>query len=268
MTSSEQDQYEPAATDRRLNPGDVQTVRFSNGSMLHPGYNEVEVDRLLNRVAQELARLHAEKAELRDHVHDLQAQLEDAEAVPVREAPSDQAVRLLATAQQTADDYVAEAEDFSRQMTADARSRYEEQMRNARESAGAIIQAAHEQAAHMTGMGERPVAAEPVGRTATTAELEEQVAYLKAFAQACRTQLRAYLEALLTDVESEWGKADPVALPQAPIRTPAQRGAPQSENPVAETGSEPTNVAREMPLSDSTSEHPIVTAEEVEARRR
>ena len=41
------DQYDPAKTERRLNPGDVQSVRFSNGSMLHPGYNEVEVDRFL-----------------------------------------------------------------------------------------------------------------------------------------------------------------------------------------------------------------------------
>jgi DivIVA domain-containing protein len=262
---TEQDQYEPAETARRLTPGDVQSVRFSNGSMLHPGYNEVEVDRFLNRVAQELARVHAEKAALRDQVHALQAQLEDAEAVPVPEAPSDQAVRLLATAQQTADDYVAEAEDFSRQMTADARARYEEQLRHARETAGAIIQAAHEQAAHMTGTEERAVAAEPVGRSATTAELEEQVAYLKAFAQACRTQLRAYLEALLSDVESEWGNANPTALPQSPIRTPAQRGAPHTESAVVEV--DPTNVAREMPLSDSTSEHPIVTAEGMEAHR-
>src|SRR3954466_4024633 len=254
MTSPEQDQYEPAETDRRLNPGDVQTVRFSNGSMLHPGYNEVEVDRFLNRVAQELARLYAEKAELRDHVHALQAQLEDAEAVPIPEAPSDQAVRLLATAQQTADSYVAEAEDFSRQMTADARARYEEQLRHARETAGAIIQAAHEQAAHMTGTEERPAQAEPAQRSATTEELEEQVAYLKAFAQACRTQLRAYLEALLTDVESEWGRADPGSLPAAPLRTAAHRS--DRESAPAAPPPATLNVAREVPLSDSTSEHP------------
>jgi DivIVA domain-containing protein len=265
MTTPEQDRYERAEIDRRLNPGDVQSVRFSNGSMLKPGYNEVEVDRFLNRVAQELARLLAEKAELRDHVHALQAQLEHAESLPVPEAPSDQAVRLLATAQQTADSYVAEAEDFSRQMTADARARYEEQMRNARETAGAIIQAAHEQAAVMTGIDERTATAEPATRGASTAELEEQVAYLKAFAQACRSQLRAYLEALLSDVESEWGNANPAALPQAPIRTPAQRGVPRPEKAVVE--GQPTNVAREMPLSDSTSEHPIVTAESARARR-
>jgi DivIVA domain-containing protein len=263
MTSDEQ--YGPPETDRRLTPGDVQSVRFSNGSMLHPGYSEAEVDRFLNRIAQEIARLHAEKAELRDHVHALQAQVQDA-VVP--EAPSDQAVRLLATAQQTADQYVAEAEDFSRQMTADARVRYEEQLKQARETAGAIIQAAHEQAAHMTSGGGERSAAEPAGSGATTEELEEQVAYLKAFAQACRTQLRAYLEALLSDVESEWGRADPSGLPSAPIRTPALRGVPQAEGGPAPDQTVPTNVAREMPLSNSTSEHPVVTPEgAVEVRR-
>ena len=48
-------------------------------------------------------------------------------------------------------------------------------------------------------------------------------AYLRAFGQATRTQLRAYLEALLADVEREWGSADPAGVPQEPYRTPAQR---------------------------------------------
>jgi DivIVA domain-containing protein len=248
---------------RRLSPNDLHNVQFSRGTMLRPGYNEEEVDRFLNRAAQEVSLLHAEKADLRHQVRALQDQVEES---VTQEAPSDQAVKLLATAQQTADQYVSEAEDFSRQMTADARARYEESLRTARESAGAIIQAAHEQAARMTGGG-APAATEPAtparSGSATTEELEEQVAYLKAFAQACRTQLRAYLEALLTDVESEWGRAEPSALP--PIRTPAQRAAPAAEQ--AAQG----NVAREMPLSDSTSEHPIVTAEgsvEVVEQRR
>ncbi|MGY1808821.1 DivIVA domain-containing protein [Blastococcus sp. SYSU D00669] len=243
---------------RRITPADVQSVRFNRGTMLRPGYNEEEVDRFLNRTAQELARLYAEKAELRDQVHHMQQQVEDA-STPV--PPSDQAVRLLATAQQTADAYVAEAEDFSRQMTADARARYEEQLKHARETAGGIIQAAHEAASRMVGGEPAGVAEAAPQRSATTEELEEQVAYLKAFAQACRTQLRAYLEALLTDVETEWGRAEPSALPQAPLRAPAQRTAPISEARPA-----PGNVAREMPLSDSTSEHPVVTAEVIEHR--
>jgi DivIVA domain-containing protein len=238
------EQHQTGERGRRLSPNDVHNVQFTRGTMLRPGYSEEEVDRLLNRVAQELAQLMAEKAELRDQVRALQAQVEE---VVTQEAPSDQAVRLLATAQQTADQYVAEAEDFSRQMTADARARYEEQLRTARETAGAIIQAAHEQAARMAGEGGQPVVEAAPRASASTEELEEQVAYLKAFAQACRTQLRAYLEALLTDVETEWGRAEPSALPAAPLRTPAQRGVQA-----------PDNVAREMPLSDSTSEHPVV----------
>jgi cell division septum initiation protein DivIVA len=168
------------------------------------------------------------------------------------EPPSDQAVRILASAQQTADAYVAEAEEFSRQMATDARAQYEQLLRRARESAGSIIQTAQEAAAKVAG-GAAP-AAENAERP--TEQLEEQVAYLRAFAQATRTQLKAYLEALLADVEQEWGRADPGAVQQPLLRAPSQRTAPPVEaSPV------PTNVAREMPLSDSTSEHPVVPTE-------
>ncbi len=242
----------PLEGGRRLTPGEIQTARFPRGSMMRPGYGEEAVDHFLGRVALEIGRLHAEKAELRDQVHALRGQVEDA-AKPV--PPSDQAVRLLATAQQTADSYVAEAEEFSRQMAADARARQEEQLRHARETAGAMIQAAQEAAARMVADGGVPAESVPAR---STEELEEQVAYLKAFGQAVRTQLRSYLEALLTDVETEWGHADPAALPQAPLRAVAQRPAAD----VAVQG----NVARDMPMSDSTSEHPVVTAEVLEPR--
>ena len=203
-------------TGRGLTPADLHGVRFTRASMLHPGYVEAEVDRVMHRVAEELARNLAEKAELRDQVRALQAQLQGATA---HEPPSEQAVRILASAQQTADNYVAEAEKFSRQVTGEARAEYEEAVRLARENAGAIIQAAQEAAARLTG----PAPDGPdQGGGRSVAELEEQVAYLKAFGQACRVQLRSYLEALLSDVENEWGRADPVALP-VPPRAPARR---------------------------------------------
>jgi len=250
------DEYGQARAGRRLTPGDVRNVQFARATMLRPGYNDVEVDRFLDRMAEELAQLHAEKAELRDEVHVLRDQVAGAAAV---EPPSDQAVRILATAQQTADGYVAEAEDFSRQMTADARAQYEEQLRRAKESAGEIIHAAQEAAARMVGGAPAVPAEGGSGGERTTQELEDQVAYLKAFAQACRVQLRAYLEALLTDVESEWGRADPGSLPQAPIRATSHR--PEVSR----------NVAREVPLDDSTSERPAVAkgeGAEVATRRR
>ena len=221
------------SAERRLTPADVRNVRFSRGSMLSPGYDLDEVDRFLGRVGHELMRTTQEKAELRDRVQELQRQLGE---VRSPEPPSDQAVRILASAQLTADNYVAEAEEFSRQITSDARAQYEEQLRQARESAGVIIQAAHETAARMTREGAAPRDQDG----ASVEELQEQVAYLKAFGQAVRTQLRSYLEALITDVESEWGKAHPGALPGRPLTVPAQRTA---------AGYEP-NIVAEVPPAD------------------
>ncbi|MFD2091062.1 DivIVA domain-containing protein [Blastococcus deserti] len=201
---------------RPITPADLHSLRFPRASMLHPGYVDTEVDRVMHRLAEELARHIAEKAELRDRVRALQAQVEDAAA---QAPPSEQAVRILASAQLTADNYVAEAEEFSRQVTSEARAEYEAAVRQARENAGAIIAAAQEAAARISAG--TPAGADAPARSVE--ELQEQVAYLKAFGQACRTQLRSYLEALLSDVETEWGRADPAALPQEPPRPPAQR---------------------------------------------
>src|SRR5829696_822519 len=134
--------------ERGLSPADLQNVRFTRASMLRPGYVDTEVDRVLSRVAEELGRLYAEKAALRDQVRSLEAQVD---GVVIPEPPSEQAVRILASAQQTADNYVAEAEEFSRQVTSEARAEYEEAIRLARENAGAIIQAAQEAAARIGG---------------------------------------------------------------------------------------------------------------------
>ena len=236
--TTEHDVSEPE--DRGLSPADLHNVRFTRGSMLRPGYVDTEVDRVLSRVAEELGRLYAEKAALRDQVRSLQAQVD---GVVIPEAPSEQAVRILSSAQQTADNYVAEAEEFSRQVTSEARSEYEELTRQARENAGAIIQAAQEAAAKVSGGA---AGVDPAGQHSVE-ELQEQVAYLKAFGQATRTQLRSYLEALLNTVENEWGRADPAALPPAPPRPPAQRSGTTFEaNTAAES---PPDDAEELPAA-------------------
>jgi DivIVA domain-containing protein len=231
------------ANDRGLTPADLQNVRFTRASMLRPGYLDTEVDRVLSRVAEELGRLYAEKAALRDQVRSLQAQVE---GIVIPEAPSEQAVRILSSAQQTADNYVAEAEEFSRQVTSEARAEYEEQIRRARENAGAIIHAAQEAAEKMAGS---PAASTPEGPQRSVEEMQEQIAYLKAFGQACRVQLRAYLEALLSDIETEWGHADPTALPDAVARPPAQRSRSESAPPPTTTFE--SNSVAEPPAEDA-----------------
>src|SRR5688572_13479816 len=138
--------------ERRLTPADLQSLRFTRASMLRPGYVDTEVDRVMSRLAEELSRHIAEKSALRDRVRALEAALEGAvEGAAAPAPPSEQALRILSAAQQTADNYVAEAEEFSRQMTSEARALYEEEVRLARENAGAILQAAQEGAAKIGG---------------------------------------------------------------------------------------------------------------------
>jgi DivIVA domain-containing protein len=79
------DQNDPAPTERGLTPADLHHVQFTRASMMRPGYVESEVDRVLARVAEELGRLYAEKAALRDQVRSLQAQVE---GIVIPEAPS------------------------------------------------------------------------------------------------------------------------------------------------------------------------------------
>jgi DivIVA domain-containing protein len=239
----------PGNEDRGLNPADLHNVRFTRASMLRPGYLETEVDRVMSRVAEELARHIAEKAELRDEVRALRAAVD---GTPVPVAPSEQAVRILSSAQQTADAYVAEAEEFSRQMTSEARTVYEEEVGQARETAGAIIQAAQEAAARIT-----PGAVE--GGIRDMEELQEQAAYLKAFGQAVRVQLRSYLEALISDVETEWGRADPALLPQVAVRPPAQSSGREPGGGPAMTFA--GNTAAESPPDDAVdNDLPAATA--------
>src|SRR4051794_21164259 len=194
---------------------DLRAVHFTPASMLHPGYTDREVDQFVARAADELARLTEENAQLREEVQHLRQQVDAAAARP---SPSEQAVGILATAQLTADQYVAEAEDFSRQMTSEARTQYEELLSEARERAGAIVQAAAEARTAITGAAGTSTRDVP-----GTQELQEQIAYLKAFGQATRVQLRSYLEALLADVETEWGRAHPAVLPPALVASRDQQ---------------------------------------------
>jgi DivIVA domain-containing protein len=246
MTSA---QSGSGSVERRLTPADLQNLRFTRASMLRPGYVDTEVDRVMSRLAEELGRHISEKAALRDRVRALEAALEGAvEGAAVPEPPSEQAVRILSAAQQTADNYVAEAEEFSRQMTSEARALYEEEVRLARENAGAILQAAQEGAAKI---GAGTTTAPDTGQARSVAELEAQVAYLKTFGQAVRVQLRSYLEALISDVETEWGRADPGVIPQGEARPALPAASEPAPEPVEGTGATFVgNTAAESPPDD------------------
>src|SRR2546430_2870408 len=65
----ENDVSEPAAVapQGRLTPADIQEKVFRSQPGLH-GYNELEVDEFLDRITEELARVHAENQRLREQL--------------------------------------------------------------------------------------------------------------------------------------------------------------------------------------------------------
>ncbi|NAZ85669.1 DivIVA domain-containing protein [Kineococcus indalonis] len=220
----------------RVGPADVEAVRFSSAGVLQRGYDVGQVDDFLDRVraeleraGTELQRLEAESAALRE---ELRAVREEPPAAPAPVDPTEQAVGILMAAQQTADQYVADAEGFSRMLAGQAREQYENLLQRAREEADEVLRAAHA-AAGAASAGPLDASAGPAAPPApgvpaqgpTAEEVREQVAYLQAFGRACRTQLRTYLEGLLADVEAQWGRADPSALPAATAAA-GQRTAP------------------------------------------
>jgi DivIVA domain-containing protein len=214
MTSPNKAAGPPGEPRSRLSPGDVQRVRFARSGLGWRGYEEREVDAFLLRVQSEIGQMIAEKSELRDEVIRLRRDLDNCAqetqaSAPRGEEAEVQAVRVLSKAQQTADQYVAEAEEYSRRIALDARQHYEDVVMEARARAAELLSSAQHLAAANGGSAGNGAAVVPEG---DREGLEAQVRYLQTFSQVCRVQLRSYLEALLREVEEQWGRADPAVV--------------------------------------------------------
>lgn len=217
---------------RRLRLAELQATEFRRTSFGRRGYDEQDVDSYVTRSTHEIARLVEDKAALRADLERLRDRFtaefgrtpeDDAAASGPRvEDAQVQAVTILSRAQQTADEYVAGAEDYSRQLTASARVHYDELLGEARTRADGLLQEAHQRATlagdtaarrYRDGAGE---VGDAGGFLVEKEELERQIAYLQTFSHACRIQLRSFLEALIGDIEREWGRADPAAIAGPP----------------------------------------------------
>jgi DivIVA domain-containing protein len=247
----------------RLTPADVHGVLFSRARLGRRGYDEIEVDEFLDRVQFELSQLIAEKGELRDEVTRLQNGAGSTKAGShsgpiMRDEASLQAVRILSAAQQTADQYVSEAEHYSRRMSVDARQQYEDVVAEAKKRAEQLLADAH-RAAQEAVRESRSNGGGPSGTAELSREeLEDQVAYLRTFGQVCRVQLRSYLEALLRDVEEEWGRAHPGAVVHSlpgsrrELRSPEQPPASPRREPTGDVDGAGETVLSEEPGTDSS----------------
>jgi cell division septum initiation protein DivIVA len=184
----------------------VRSAAFPSARLGRRGLDEGEVRAFCLRVSDELGRLLSDNTTLQEEVLRLRGRLLDRTAKPgVR--PEDghvQAVYMLSKAQQTADRYVADAREYSRELAEDARLRRDEILREAKVRASMIVEEAHtsaSRAANAVRAEREPLPA------AELQELQAEIAYLRTFSDVCRTHLRAYMESLTRAIE-QWERAE------------------------------------------------------------
>jgi DivIVA domain-containing protein len=199
--------------DQRLTPDVVQSVSFRTARLGRRGFDEEHVRAFCHQVEAELVMLLNERTALQDEVSRLRRRVlgmaaDDGKVGYRREDAHIQAVGILSRAQQTADHYVAEAQEYSRHLAEDARRRRDQILAEARSHADLVLEEAHREAslAAQTAMA-APVPQQPGDRR----EVEAELAYLRTFSEVYRTHLRAYLDALLRNVD-EWENTEKSAL--------------------------------------------------------
>jgi DivIVA domain-containing protein len=203
----------------RLTPDELQSVTFPLSRRGRRGYDEEPVRDFLREVHAEFVRLVNERASLWQEVQRLRRRIiagkADGEQDGVLFGEADahvHAVRILSTAQVTADRYVADAQAYSSRVTEEARLRRDHIMREAQEHSEMLLEDARARAreAAVTALD---VAAPPQTdreRRAAQAEL----AYLRTYSDVYRAHLRAYTEGVLRGIE-EWERKEAASLQEA-----------------------------------------------------
>jgi len=207
-----------------LTPEDVRNKQFTT-VRLREGYDEDEVDAFLDEVETELRRLIRENDELRAKlaaatraassapaataaqtaVEEKKAEAEPEKAAePVKAAAepppaavieptagADSAARVLALAQQTADQAIAEARSEANKIVGDARAKAESIEREARNKADALERDAQDKHRSIIGVLETQ-------RNALEAQLDQ----LRQFEREYRSRLKSFLEGQLRQLDS------------------------------------------------------------------
>jgi cell division septum initiation protein DivIVA len=209
-----------------MTPQEAREASFSSVRLGRRGVDEGEVRAFCERVAEELARSLTQRTALESEVRRLRERVLGREGGgPTTQDAHVQAVNVLTMAQRTADQYVADAQEYSRELAEDAHLRHDEILREAQVRASVILDESHAAAQAAADLvqpaGDAPVES---GQRETDAEL----AYLRTFSQVCRTHLRAYLDSLTKSIE-EWEKVEEQGLAAArgaTTRTPTDHTPP------------------------------------------
>lgn len=220
----------------RLTPEYIQSVTFPTARIGRRGVDEAHVRAFCEWVEHEIIRLLNEKTALEQELWRLRERARDAETVEPEDGHI-QALYILSRAQQTADKYVANAQEYSREIAEDARRRRDELLSEAKRrvsmileeaQAGVIVGVARDgefdaevdltaadltataQVAAATGLLSAPVPGQRSKQQlppAERGELEAELDSLRAFGDVCRGHLRTYLESLTRTID-EWEQAE------------------------------------------------------------
>jgi len=197
--------------DGRLTPDAIRSYAFPSSRFGRRGLDEGHVWEFCRLAEREIVRLLNERTSLADEVQRLRRRVLAGPAAGSGVRPDDghaEAVAILSRAQQAADRYVADAQEYCRQLTDDARRLGDEILAEARSRAAVVLDEAHAEAGLAAGTGPGTPAAQDGSEPG---ELEAQLAYLRTFSDVYRTHLHAYLDRLLRNVE-EWDRAEKETL--------------------------------------------------------
>ena len=232
----------------RLTPEELKTVTFPLSRLGRRGFEEEAVREFMNVVHDEFVRLMNERASLWQEVQRLRRRIiagkvegeanggGNANGQSVLFGESDahvHAVRILSTAQITADRYVADAQAYSSRVTKEATLRRDEIMREAQQYSDMILEEAHARAseAAVSALNNAP-AGPPSSQERMAAQAE--LAYLRTYSEVYRAHLRAYTEGVLRGIE-EWEAKEISSLEEA------ARSLPMAAAPVLTNGSNGKN---------------------------
>jgi DivIVA domain-containing protein len=170
-------------------------VRRKNFTVRLRGYDHGEVRAYLTGLSDELERMQAQIATLKQDNEWLRADLDEARADP-KEMATDQAVTVLNQAQQLADSLIDEAMQSARDLLLTARSQQRDVMEQAKTAAKGAVNRA-------TAIAERAGSEDPSVR---------DVEYIRMFAKVAQVQFQAVLDALNEQV-SRLGEVPVVSEP-------------------------------------------------------
>jgi cell division septum initiation protein DivIVA len=219
-----------------MTPDELQTVIFPASRLGRRGYEEGPVRDFLTAVQAEFVRLVNERTSLWQEVQRLRRRIiagegADSDEQAVLFGAEDahvHAVRILSTAQVTAEKYVADARDYSSRLTNETRQRRDEIMSQARQHSDRMMEEAQAKARDAAVSALNGATTPPSDEEWQAAQAE--LAYLRTYSGVYRSHLRAYTEGILRGIE-EWERKETASLEEAAQTAP--KNTVNHRNPVS-----------------------------------